>query len=56
MLKYARIFDTPGYGSIVAEHEEVLKDFLPNSDFVVYTINYKNLSIVPLGLCLIFML
>lgn len=41
MLKYARIFDTPGYGSIVAEHEEVLKDFLPNSDFVVYTINYK---------------
>lgn len=41
MLKYARIFDTPGYGSIVAEHEEVLRDFLPNSDFVVYTINYK---------------
>lgn len=41
MLKYARIFDTPGYGSIVAEHEEVMKDFLPNSDFVVYTINYK---------------
>lgn len=22
-----RIFDTPGYGSIVKEHEEVLKDF-----------------------------
>ena len=42
MLKYARIFDTPGYGSIVAEHEEVLKDFLPNSDFVVYTINYRD--------------
>ena len=27
-LNNLRIFDTPGYGSIVAEHEEVLKDFL----------------------------
>lgn len=40
-LKNLRIFDTPGYGSIVSEHEEVLKDFLPNSDIVVYTVNYK---------------
>lgn len=40
-LDNIRIFDTPGYGSIVAEHEEVLKDFLPNSDIVVYTVNYK---------------
>lgn len=40
-LDNVRIFDTPGYGSIVAEHEEVLKDFLPNSDIVVYTVNYK---------------
>ena len=40
-LDNVRIFDTPGYGSIVAEHEEVLKEFLPNSDIVVYTVNYK---------------
>lgn len=40
-LDHLRIFDTPGYGSIVAEHEEVLKEFLPNSDIVVYTVNYK---------------
>lgn len=40
-LENLRIFDTPGYGSVVAEHEEVLKDFLPNSDIVIYTVNYK---------------
>lgn len=40
-LNNLRIFDTPGYGSIVEEHEEVLKDFLPNSDIIVYTVNYK---------------
>lgn len=40
-LQNLRIFDTPGYGSIVKEHEEVLKEFLPNSDVIVYTIGYK---------------
>lgn len=40
-LNNLRIFDTPGYGSIVTEHEEVLKDFLPNSDIIIYTVNYK---------------
>lgn len=40
-LDNLRIFDTPGYGSIITEHEEVLKDFLPNSDIIVYTVNYK---------------
>ncbi len=40
-LNGLRIFDTPGYGSIVKEHDEVLKDFLPNSDVVVYTVLYK---------------
>lgn len=40
-LSNLRIFDTPGYESIVSEHEEVLKDFLPNSDIVIYTVNYK---------------
>ena len=36
-----RLFDTPGYGSVIAAHEEVLKDFLPNADFILYVINYK---------------
>lgn len=40
-LSGLRIFDTPGYGSIVEEHEEVLKDFLPNSDLVAYVVNYR---------------
>ena len=40
-LDNLRIFDTPGYGSIVTEHEEVLKEFLPNSDIIIYTVNYK---------------
>lgn len=37
----ARIFDTPGYGSLIAEHEEVLEEFLPNCDSVVYLVNYR---------------
>ena len=40
-LDNLKIFDTPGYDSIFKEHEEVLKDFLPNSDVIVYTVNYK---------------
>lgn len=40
-LNNLRIFDTPGYGSIIEEHEEVLKEFLPNSDIIVYIVNYK---------------
>ncbi len=40
-MKGMRIFDTPGYGSIVEEHEEVLKEFLPNSDIVAYVVNYR---------------
>ena len=36
-----RLFDTPGYDSIVTQHEEVLKEFIPNSDVVVYVINYR---------------
>lgn len=39
--KGLRIFDTPGYNSIVEDHEQILKEFLPNSDAVVYTIAYK---------------
>ena len=41
MLDNLRVFDTPGYGAIVDEHEEILKDFIPNSDFVIYTVSYK---------------
>lgn len=40
-LASMRIFDTPGYGSIVEEHEEILKEFLPNSDVVIYVVQYK---------------
>ena len=40
-LEGLRIFDTPGYGSIVDEHEEVLKEFLPNSDLVAVVVNYR---------------
>ncbi len=36
-----RLFDTPGYGSIIDEHEEILKEFLPNSDVLVYTVSYR---------------
>ena len=36
-----RLFDTPGYNSIVSDHEEILKEFLPNSDVVVYTVSHK---------------
>lgn len=40
-LSNMRLFDTPGYGSIVREHEEVLMEFIPNSDVIIYTVNYK---------------
>ncbi|WP_252234920.1 dynamin family protein [Clostridium sp. ZS1] len=36
-----RIFDTPGYGSLVEYHEESLKSFIPQSDFIVYVVSYK---------------
>lgn len=36
-----RLFDTPGYNSIVEEHEEILRDFLPNADAVIYTVNFR---------------
>ena len=36
-----RLFDTPGYNSIVEEHDEILKEFLPNSDVIIYTVDYK---------------
>ena len=40
-LKGLRIFDTPGYGSIIEEHDEILKNFIPNSDIIVYVVSYR---------------
>lgn len=35
------LFDTPGFNAIVAEHTEVLKEFLPESDVIVFAVSYK---------------
>lgn len=40
-LKNLRLFDTPGYGSLHDEHEEILKDFIPNSDVLIYVVSYR---------------
>lgn len=36
-----RIFDTPGYGSLIDRHEEVLRGFIPESDLIVYVVSFK---------------
>ena len=35
------IFDTPGFNSIVSEHAEVLREFLPESDVIVFPVSYR---------------
>lgn len=40
-LKNLRLFDTPGYGSLHEEHEQILKEFIPNSDIIVYVVSYR---------------
>ena len=35
------IFDTPGYNSLILEHEEVLREFLPESDVIVFPVSYR---------------
>lgn len=40
-LKHLRLFDTPGYGSIQLHHEEILKNFIPESDIIIYVVLYK---------------
>ncbi|QRK05277.1 dynamin family protein [Archangium violaceum] len=35
------VFDTPGFNSIVVEHEEVLRQFLPQSDLIVFVAGYR---------------
>ena len=36
------IFDTPGFNSVIEQHEEVLKEFLPESDIILFTVLYRN--------------
>lgn len=36
-----QVFDTPGYNAILAEHEEVLRAFLPESDVVLFVAGYR---------------
>ena len=36
-----RLFDTPGYGSIIEKHEDLLASFLPESNVVLYVVSYK---------------
>ena len=40
-FKGLNVFDTPGFNAIIAEHAEVLKEFLPESDVVVFPVSYK---------------
>lgn len=35
------ILDTPGYNSIISNHDEVLLDFIPQSDVIIYMVNYR---------------
>ncbi len=35
------LFDTPGYNSVLASHEEVLREFLPQSDVVIFVAGYR---------------
>jgi len=35
------IFDTPGYNSLIAEHEEVLRSFIPDADIIIHIVNYR---------------
>lgn len=40
-LNGMRLFDTPGYGSLIEKHDEILKEFIPNSDVIVYVVSYR---------------
>ena len=35
------LFDTPGYNSVITEHEDVLREFVPQSDVVIFVVTYK---------------
>ena len=40
-FKGMNIFDTPGFNSIISEHAEVLREFLPESDVIVFPVSYR---------------
>ena len=40
-VKGLSVFDTPGFNSVISEHTEVLKEFLPESDVVVFPVSYR---------------
>ena len=40
-FKGMNIFDTPGFNSIISEHAEVLKEFLPESDVILFLASYR---------------
>lgn len=46
-FKGLTVFDTPGFNAVISEHAEVLKEFLPESDVVVFPVSYK----VGFGAC-----
>lgn len=35
------IFDTPGYNSLIIEHEEVLRNFIPECDLIIHVVGYR---------------
>ena len=40
-VKGLSVFDTPGFNAVISEHTEVLKEFLPESDVVVFPVSYR---------------
>nr|WP_275984020.1 dynamin family protein [Paenibacillus hamazuiensis] len=38
----AHILDTPGYDSIYEEHSEVLNNFIPEADYIVFCVMYRS--------------
>lgn len=40
-LDNSYILDTPGYNSVISKHPVVFSDFVPQSDAIIYVINYR---------------
>lgn len=36
------VFDTPGYNATITKHEEILQEFLPQSDVIVFVVGYRS--------------
>jgi GTPase SAR1 family protein len=41
MYSGLNLFDTPGYNSLIVNHEEVLRTFIPESDIIIHVVNYR---------------